>query len=208
MALLVDRESSFWPARVDDLRRPPRQLWVWGSLPPEGAVAVVGTRTPSRGGMRAARAVTTELVEAGIPVLSGLAPGIDREVHEAVLDTGAPTWAVVGGAVDRLEPGAESLGLRMVAAGGGVLSEQPPGTPVTYQRRMDRNRIQAALAQVVVVAEASLPDGTMYTVEAAVALGRPVQVLDPDRWELGDARGSRALLRSSAELEQTEALAR
>jgi len=164
----------------------PVVVFVRGTLPPGGSVAVVGTRQPTGFGVRAVRACI-EAVRGAIPatltgVVSGLARGIDTIAHEAALDAGLPTWAILGSGVDTPTPaGNVGLAERIVAAGGGLLSEQQPGTAPTGGTLILRNRLQVAAASRVFVAECRIPSGTLHTARYAVHLGRRLVVAAPVR---------------------------
>src|SRR5690606_27051505 len=114
------------------------------------SVGVVGTRSATSAGLQEARALGAALADAGAVVVSGLALGIDGAAHRGALDAArrnagtAPTVAVLGGAHDRLHPQAHArLAEAIVAAGGAVISEHPPGTSPRPASFLRRNRIIA-----------------------------------------------------------------
>lgn len=156
-------------------------LWLAGAVPPgTGAVAVVGTRHPTPDGVALARLVAGTAAARGLAVVSGLAPGVDTEAHRAALDAGGSTWAVVGCGVDvALSGRGGRLAREMVAAGGGVLAEVPPGTRPTAAARVARDRIQTALGEVCVVVQTDLASGTMHTARFALEQGRRLVVVRP-----------------------------
>jgi DNA processing protein len=144
-------------------------------------VAVVGTRGATRYGLGVAAQLGAELAGAGVAVVSGLALGIDGAAHEGA--TGArraaggsagPPVAVVPRALDEPYPRAHGRLWERVAATGAVLSDVPVGTDVPRWRFPHRNRIMAALADVVVVVECHVAGGSLHTVRAAVRRGRSV----------------------------------
>lgn len=138
-------------------------------------VAIIGTRRATGYGLRTAELLGRELAEAGVVVVSGLALGIDAAAHRgAIAVQGAPPAAVVGGGLDAPCP-ARNLPLAIeVARRGVVLSEVPPGVPAAPWRFPVRNRILAALGQVVVVVESAAAGGSMHTVREALARDRTV----------------------------------
>lgn len=176
----------------------PPILYLEGSEPNGRIVGVVGTRRADSWALSSARRLAEGLARRGCGTVSGLAAGVDRAAHEGSLAGGAPSWAVFGTGLGRTYP-ASHAGLRreLVAGGGGVLSEFPArvtGHPGNFPRR---NRVVAALAEVLVVVQAPARSGTLHTVRAALDLGRDVFVvpgpLDEPGWE-----GSAALLAEGA----------
>ena len=138
-------------------------------------VAVVGTRRVTRYGFDIARSMGADLASSGVAVVSGLARGVDAAAHLGVLDVpGAPPIAVVGSGLDRVYPRENASLWERVADRGVIISEYPLGAaPVAWQFPA-RNRIIAALADVVVVVESHLTGGAMGTALEATRRGRPV----------------------------------
>ena len=174
--------DGLFPARLVDDVEPPLVLFAAGDLTVlQGpTVAIVGTRRCTRAGAEFARELGWICARAGARVVSGLAVGIDTAAHEGALDArpdGAPPVAIVGSGLDVVYP-ARSRGLwRRVAEAGVVLSEYPLGTEPARWRFPARNRLVAALADVVVVVESPRSGGSMYTVDEALRRDRPVLVV-------------------------------
>lgn len=138
-------------------------------------VAVVGTRRASRYGTDVAFALGRDLATAGVRVVSGLAKGIDAAAHAGALRAGsAPAVGVVGSGLDVIYPRSSARVWEAVASTGLLLSEAPPGAAPEAWRFPVRNRVLAALAQVVVVVESGPSGGSRHTVDAALARDRPV----------------------------------
>jgi DNA processing protein len=169
-----------YPSGLRVLRTPPR-LWLTGSPPPARCIAVVGTRHPDRTGLAVADALTIAAVERGYGIVSGLATGIDTTAHQSALAAGGRTWAVVGSGADVIAAAAADLAATMAepARGGGILSELEPGTPVSNQALVARDRLQSALSLAVVVIQTDLRSGTMHTARFAIAQARPLVVVSP-----------------------------
>jgi DNA processing protein len=145
-------------------------------------VAIVGTRSATRYGLDLAFELGLDLARAGVGIVSGLALGIDGAAHAGALDAGGapgsgPPIAVVGSGLDVLYPAAHRALWRAVAARGVVLSEAPLGTRPQRWRFPARNRLIAALADVVVVVESRERGGSMITVEEALRRDRPVMAV-------------------------------
>ena len=138
-------------------------------------VAIVGSRECTRYGRDVAYSLGRDLAAAGVGVVSGLALGVDGAAHSGVLAAGgAPPVAVVGSGLDVVYPRRNAELWRAVADAGVVLSEAPLGAAPEPWRFPVRNRIIAALAEVVVVVESRHRGGSRHTVEAAMARDRPV----------------------------------
>ena len=172
--------SGRHPAFPEDLRDdpdPPAVLFTDGDLTALGSlrVGVVGTRRCTRYGIDAARELGAMLAANGITVVSGLAAGIDAAAHAGALEAGhtAPV-AVVGTALDRPYPRANSALWRQVAVEGLVCGETPLGAPAERWRFPARNRIIAGLCQVLVVVESHETGGSLHTAAQAMERNRTV----------------------------------
>ena len=147
------------------------------------SVAVIRTRHPSPFGRRQAHAFGHDLAAEGFVIVSGLARGCDTEAHQGCVDAAGISIAVLAHGLDTIYP-PENAGLadRLIGAGGCLVSEYPPGTPPRRRAFGRRDRIQSALAELVVVVETPGDDGTMITVDYARKQRRPVGcVVHPPR---------------------------
>ena len=139
------------------------------------SVAIVGTRRCTPTGREIAEALGQALAGAGVSVVSGLALGIDGAAHEgALLAGGAPPLGVVGSGLDVVYPRRNLDLWRRVGEEGTLLCEAPLGARPEAWRFPARNRLIAALADIVVVVESKAAGGSMITVEHAVRRGRTV----------------------------------
>lgn len=167
-----------YPARLRDTRFPPVLLFVTGdvsALNKPLAVGGVGARFSTRYGRDAVRHICAPLAKADIALISGLAHGIDAEVHKTALDSGGPTVAVLGTAIDHTYPTQHvQLRRQIESAGGAVVSEYAPGTRTVRGMFAQRNRIISGLARAVVIFEAAKKSGTMITATWALDDGRDV----------------------------------
>jgi DNA processing protein len=177
---VVARGETGYPAPLEDDPEPPPVVFHRGRLPAleRPRVAVVGTRRCTHAGRSTARRLGHDLAAAGVCVVSGLASGIDAEAHEGALAAmAAAPAAVVGTGLDVVYPRRNDDLWRRVAAVGVVLSEYPLGTRPEAWRFPARNRIIAALADVVVVVESHVTGGSLHTVDAALERGRAVMAV-------------------------------
>lgn len=187
MTQVLSEHDPHYPHRLRTLPTRPTLLWVTGQLPPEApTLAVVGTRTPNNFGATIARLTATDAAAHHIPTVSGLALGCDSLAHSATMDAGLPTWAVIGQGVSTLPQHGDraALAARILAHGGGIISEVPPDTPVAAHLLTKRNRLQTALTDAVLIAQTGLaaankPAGTLHTVRYAIEQGRYLAVPAP-----------------------------
>ncbi|MEM9467648.1 MAG: DNA-processing protein DprA [Actinomycetota bacterium] len=141
-------------------------------------VAIVGTRRCTGLGRDVARELGHGLAEAGVSVVSGLALGIDGAAHHGVLQAhGAPPIAVVGGGADVVYPKRHHQLWASLEAAGTIASEAPPGAAPTRWRFPARNRLIAALSDIVVVVESRRAGGSMLTVDEAIRRDRQVMAV-------------------------------
>ncbi|MDX6581577.1 MAG: processing protein [Solirubrobacterales bacterium] len=165
----------------------------------EPAVTIVGARRASSYGLRVAEDLARDLALAGVTVVSGMALGIDSAAHRGALAGAGTTIAVLAGGPDRASP-PSNRGLHgELAATGAVISEHPPGSRVEPRHFAQRNRIMAALGEVVVIVEAAQPSGSLITADVALKLGRTVGAV-PGQLGVRVAEGSNDLLRDGAHL--------
>ena len=172
-----------YPRLLKEIHDPPGVLFWRGArpLPPAAApVAVVGTRQPTGEGRGAAFNFGFELAQQGIPVVSGLARGIDLAAHRGSLAgwraPGCATVAVLGCGIDRIYPGSSVPLAREVLRSGWLVSEFPPGAAPFPHHFPQRNRIIAGLSRGVLVVEAPARSGASITARCAVDEGREVVV--------------------------------
>jgi DNA processing protein len=177
--LAVCRCEPGYPERLRELPDPPAVLHIAGSpsaLPAAEAVAIVGARRATPYGLEVARSLGRGLAAAGLPVVSGMALGIDSAAHAGVLAApagAAPVAVLAGGAETAYPARMRGLHLRLVEAGA-VVSEMPPGFTGHRWCFPARNRIIAALSTVTIVVEAATRSGSLITADLAADLGRGV----------------------------------
>jgi len=191
------------PAQLEAIPDPPAALFVKGdaSLLLRPQIAIVGARRAQPPGLANARRFAEGLSAGGLLVTSGMADGIDGAAHEAALDAGAPTVAVIGTGPDRVYPRKHHALARRIAAGGAIVSEYPPGTGALPYRFPQRNRIIAGLSLGVLVIEAGLKSGSLITARQAGEQGREVFAL-PGSIHNPLAEGCHSLIGEGARLVQ------
>jgi DNA processing protein len=202
-SIAVCRHSVAYPQPLLELDDPPTVLFGAGrvealeALRAEPAVAVVGSRRASPYGTAVAYALGRGLGASGVPVVSGLALGIDATAHHGCLDGGGLPLAVLACGPDVPYPRRHRSLHSRVRDAGIVLAELPPGTEPFLWSFPARNRIMAGLARMTVVVEASQPSGSLITSDFARDLGRSVAAV-PGRVTSSLSRGTNELLRDGA----------
>ena len=207
---LVCRCDPAYPPRVRALPDPPAVLHVLGdpaALTVDDGVAIVGARRATAYGLEVSRALGRGLASAGVPVVSGLALGVDAAAHHGAMEVPAPAAAGAGGrpvavlaAAPNVPYPSRNRALHAaVAERGAVVSELPPGASAFRWCFVARNRIVAALAQVVVIVEATERSGSLTTADFAADLGCTVAAV-PGRVTTRTATGTNGLIQSGAAL--------
>ena len=175
---LLSVSDAKYPGSLLALRTPPPLLYLKGRLTRDDsrAVAVVGTRNPTPSAAHLARQLAAALARAGWTVVSGLALGIDTAAHEAALDSGGRTIAVLGCGLRRSYPPenahlANSIS-RAAENQGCLLAEVPPWASVSRGALLARDRLQAGLSLATVVVQAHESCGSIVTAKHALACKR------------------------------------
>lgn len=211
----ICRHDDAYPDRLFDLYDPPAVLHVLGGvvrLPEafvEGArrpsVAIVGARRASEEARTVARRFAEAAAASGIVVVSGMAFGVDAAAHDGALagltaghgagaDVPGTTVAVLAGGVEQPSPARLRPLYERIALHGAVVGELPPGTTPRRWGFPARNRLIAALADVVVVVAATKKSGSLITAGFASDLDRPLGAV-PGSVTAAGCAGSNALLR-------------
>jgi len=138
------------------------------------AVAVVGSRQMTARGERLTQEFVKALVGAGFTIVSGLARGVDTVAHEAALDAGGRTIAVLGSGIDVIYPPENRQLAENIAKHGAVVSGFPDGTKPLAQNFLARNKIVAGLTKAVLVVEGKRRSGTLSTAAHAANMGLEV----------------------------------
>ncbi len=195
---VVTLADESYPRRLRRVEQPPPVLFVAGDLAavdPAHAIAVVGTRRPTERGRRTAAAIAGAIAGTGAVVVSGLAIGIDGVAHEAAVDVGGRTVAVLGGGHARLYPRVHArLAFRIAERGGAVISELAPHVEPVAGTFPRRNRVISGLSDATIVVEARARSGALITAGWALEQGRPCFAV-PGPLDVEQSLGCNRLLR-------------
>ncbi|WP_232529634.1 DNA-processing protein DprA [Rosistilla oblonga] len=201
---IVPQAADGYPKRLLELCDAPPVLFMRGTFVKEDelAVAIVGTRHPTPYGRRQTQLLSAGLARAGVTVVSGLARGIDGIAHQAALDAGGRTIAVLGGGMGAIYP-AEHGGLADdVTANGCLISENPPWAKPRAGMFPQRNRLISGLSLGVCVIEAADRSGALITARLASEQGRDCFAL-PGPVNSRMSRGTNQLIRDGVTLIQS-----
>ncbi len=165
-----------YPARLKQIYERPPVLYCRGRIEgaDEWAVAVVGTRRATAYGRQAAETITTDLARQQITIVSGLARGIDAVAHQAAIQAGGRTIAVLPCPVDQVYPAQNARLAQAIREHGALVSEYPPGTTIHRDFFFRRNRIVAGMSLGVLVIEAGDRSGALLTAQNALEENREV----------------------------------
>jgi len=192
-------EDKDYPRKLLSIEQPPAVLYVKGKIEErdEIAVAVVGTRHTTAYGRQVALELSHFLARHSITVISGLARGIDSIAHEAVINEGGRTIAVLGCGVDVIYPPEHRRLYERIVNNGALISDYYPGTPPDGINFPPRNRIISGLATATVIVEAGERSGALITAEFAANQGREVFAV-PGPIYAPCSKGTNRLIRDGA----------
>lgn len=176
----ITNKSLEYPTLLEEIAYPPQRLWLTGSKLLEGEkyLTVVGSRKPSAYGIKVVNRLVKDLAASGITIVSGLAIGIDGLAHQAALDGGGKTIAIMAGGLDQIYPVSNlKLSQQILANGGTLISEYPEGTEYFKQNFVARNRIQSGISQAVLIIECAEKSGTLITAQFALEQNRIVMAI-------------------------------
>lgn len=179
--ILCEKDPAY-PILLKSAKDAPFFLWVRGQMAPnpEQSVAIIGTREPTTHGIEITKRITQHFVEQRWSIVSGLALGCDGVAHQASLDAGGHTVAVMAHGLHTVAP-AKHRGLaeRILSDGGALVSEFPLGMSAHARMFVQRDRTQAGLAKGVVMIQSDLKGGSLHASRAALKFQRWLAVPYP-----------------------------
>jgi DNA processing protein len=198
---IIDSESGDIPELLQQIPGPPTLLYVLGNkdalhLP---ALAIVGSRNPTRGGIQNAYDFAYHLARCGFCIVSGLAQGIDTAAHKGALDAGASTVAFLGHGIDRVYPAENRDLAHRIAEQGALCSEYPLGSPPRREHFPQRNRLISGLSLGTLVVEAARRSGSLISARLAAEQGREIFAI-PGSIHNPLSRGCHQLIKQGAKL--------
>jgi DNA processing protein len=193
-------EDEAYPSHLKEIDQPPPVLYLRGSLLPEDewAVAIVGTRKVTVYGRQVAEDVATVLAHNGVTVVSGLARGVDSIAHQAAINAGGRTLAVLGNGVDQVYPPENRKLAAQIMEHGALLSDYALGIQPDGVNFPPRNRIISGLSLAVIIVEAGETSGALITATFAAEQGRDVFAV-PGNITAPQSMGTNRLIRDGAQ---------
>lgn len=202
---IITKLDPEYPELLKEIYDPPICLYVRGKIPDLAfqSIAIVGSRRMSSYGRRMAKHFAESAVYAGWTVISGLAYGVDAAAHQACLDAGGKTVAVLGSGLARIHPQDHIPMAREIVENGAVISEFPMEFPANRQSFPRRNRIVSGLSRAVLVVEAGLNSGALITANIALEQNRNLYAV-PGHADQPQSKGCHQLIKKDgAKLTET-----
>lgn len=194
--------DSAYPSKLRNIPTPPKELFYIGADLSDWLerpkVAIVGSRGVTPYGRQVTAQLARELAEHGVVVISGLALGVDGIAHEAALEAGGTTIAVLPCGLDQIYPATHTqLARRILERGGTLITEYEGSMPGLKQNFIARNRIVSALSNALLITEAAQKSGTLHTARFALEQGIDVLAV-PGNITSPTSIGTNNLIRSGA----------
>jgi DNA processing protein len=189
-----------YPRHLKEIDQPPPVLYVRGGLTSEDewAVAIVGTRRVTAYGRQVAEEIATALAQHGVTIVSGMARGVDSIAHQAAINVGGRTLAVLGNGVDLVYPPENRRLADQIMEHGALVSDYALGTQPDGINFPPRNRIISGLSMAVIIVEAGLTSGALITATFAAEQGRDVFAV-PGNINAPQSLGTNRLIRDGAQ---------
>lgn len=200
----VSIENEIYPESLKKISGPPKVLYHIGNLPKKDEIcfAVVGTRQPTPYGQQATLQIAGELSDAGLTIISGMAPGIDTFAHKICIEKKKRTVAVLGTGLDEKSVYPQQnleLFRQIIKYGGCLISEFAPGTPGYPNNFRQRNRIISGLSLGVLVVEAKEKSGSLITADYSKIQNKKLFAV-PGPIYVSNAKGPNKLIKEGATL--------
>ncbi|MFO7859868.1 MAG: DNA-processing protein DprA [Desulfosalsimonas sp.] len=197
---IIAADHARYPWRLARISDPPPYLYAFGRpLDPEPAIAVVGTRNPTRYGFSMARRLSADLADMGLTIVSGMARGIDTAAHQGALGAGGSTVAVLGSGLSVIYPPENRKLYFDISRQGTIVSERPVDDPPNSYNFPARNRIISGMCLGTVVVEAAKKSGSLITARLAAEQNREVFAV-PGNINSYKSSGAHNLLKQGAKL--------
>lgn len=196
----IAKKHKQYPLYFNEIAHPPKELFILGEeitdyLP---AVTIVGSRKLTPYGKEVTYRLAYDLAKVGVTIVSGLALGVDGVAHRAAVDARGRTIAVLAGGLDSIHPSTHrNLAIDILKHSGSLISEYPAGTPPLKQNFVARNRLVAALSDVVLITEAAAASGSLITARFGIEQNKTVAAV-PGPITSGQSVGTNNLIKSGA----------
>jgi DNA processing protein len=191
-----------YPEELKHISSPPKEIFWMGEDPQNWlnvpAVAIVGSRKISPYGKDVTNRLATELAQAGLVVISGLAFGVDAVAHEAAVKAGGMAVAVLPTSLDNIQPVSnQHLARKILTTGGTLITEYSSSSFVSKVNFIARNRIVSGLCDALLITEAAVNSGSLHTARFALEQGKTVLAV-PGNINSPTSEGTNNLIKSGA----------
>ena len=199
--IIYENDVKF-PHLLKFIKNNPQKLYVTGNIDilNKPAIAIVGSRNYSEYGKRMTKKFTSELVNEGFVIVSGLAVGIDSFAHRECICSGGKTIAVIASGFENIYP-EENIDLYkdILKSGGCIISEYSPETEAKKMYFPGRNRLISGLSLGTLVIEANYRSGTSITAKHCLEQKRKLFCI-PNKKKKKNATGTNNLIKNGASL--------
>lgn len=181
-AKILNFKDQNYPFLLKQIHKPPQRLYYKGyiELLKKTCIAVVGTRKNSDYGEEMTRKIIDELSHLDLCIVSGLALGIDTIAHQAALEYGLSTIAILGSGIDNIYP-FENLELAEIIAQKGLIISEYEGQIAPLKSNFpQRNRIVSGISVATIIIEAPEKSGALITAKLALEQNREIFTLPGD----------------------------
>lgn len=198
---MINIVDENYPSKLKNIYAPPITIFAKGDISLLGskAIAIVGSREPSKYGAYVAKKFSADISKNGVTVISGLAKGIDTLAHIGALSSFGKTIAVLGSGIDIVYPKDNAKYYSEISKKGLIISEYVVGTKPNSKNFPQRNRIISGLSDGVLVVEARKNSGTMITTDFALDQGKELYVI-PGNITSVTSVGTNNLIKEGAKL--------
>lgn len=198
----ITQTDNAFPEVLRHISRAPKTLYYLGDIGPlanKTVVSIVGSRAVTPYGRQVTTKLASELAKQGIAIISGLALGTDALAHEAALQAGGYTVAVLPSNLETIYPATNrNLANRILEQGGALISEYGHDDIMAFKSNfIARNRIVSGLADGLLITEASERSGTLHTVNFALEQGKTVMAV-PGNITSPTSAGTNNLIKTGA----------
>lgn len=198
--LVLTYGDSLYPVEVKDIKKAPIVLYYRGRLIEDSVgVAIVGSRRCTEYGKKLAVEAAEFLTQNHIPLISGMAKGIDGYAHTACLKAEGYTIAILGCGLDICYPKEHIDLMKRIIEKGAAISEYPPGTKPDANHFPMRNRLISAWCKNLLIVEAGEKSGALYTAAFAKEQNKKVFAAPNSIYSI-ESIGTNRLIKEGSEI--------
>ncbi len=196
-------QDLLFPKKLLQLYDPPCGMYFKGNVDllknPNPWIGIVGTRSATQYALRVCRQLLIAMKPHQPVIVSGMAVGVDGKAHQTAIELGLPTMGILGTSIHQVYPPFYEDLHRQMESHGLLLAELPPGSPIGPWNFPKRNRIIAALSDILIVVEAPEKSGALLTAQFALELGKEIFVV-PGPYDSRKNIGGHRLIQQGAHL--------